>query len=83
MRQEEFVKQLLSEFESVEEDDQLGLLANRLGAADISNTSQLTDVTTNSFISQHQIAVVTFYQKCKFMQLLESCSFAFCRVCPV
>ena len=43
----------------------MGLLANRLGAADITNTSQLTDTTIGSFISQHKTAIVTFYQKCE------------------
>lgn len=65
LRQDEFVRQLLSEFMIIEEDDQMGLLANRLGAADISSTPQLTDITTGSFISQHETAIVTFYQKCE------------------
>jgi len=65
LKQDEFVRQLLSEFTTIEEDDQMGLLANRLGAADINSTPQLTDTTTGSFISQHKTAIVTFYQKCK------------------
>jgi len=64
---QKFVRQLLSEFMTVEEDDQMGLLANRLGTADISSTPQLTDTTTGSFISQHETAIVTFYQKCELI----------------
>jgi len=48
----------------VEEDDPIGLLANRLGAADVSNSSQLTDATIDSFFNQHKTSIVTFYQKC-------------------
>jgi len=68
----------------VKEDDQIGLIANRLGVADISNISQLTDTTTGLFISRHKTAVVTFYQKCEPFNLIGSFYNFFCsRVCSV
>ena len=56
----------------VKEDDQMGLIANRLGAADIKNIPQLTDTTTGLFISQHKTTVVTFYQKYELFNLIGS-----------
>ena len=62
---EEFINSIINEFSSVAEDDEMGKLANKLGAANLTGMAQLTDISIGPFINEHHSAVVTFYQKCE------------------
>ena len=63
---EEFIKNIIKEFSVVTEDDEVGMLANKLGAADLSDIPQLTDKSVGSFLAEYKNAVVTFYQRCEY-----------------
>lgn len=60
---EEFINSIIKEFSAVTEDDEMGLLANKLGAADLKGISQLTDKSVGPFLDKYSNAIVTFYQR--------------------
>jgi len=66
-RKEEFINSIVSEFSAVAEDDEIGMLANRLGAADLTGIPKLTDNSIGPFLTEHKTAVVTFYQNCEYV----------------
>ena len=63
---EEFIKSIIKEFSAVTEDDEIGMLANKLGAADLSTIPQLTDKSVETFFAEYNNAIVTFYQRCEY-----------------
>lgn len=63
---EEFLKDIIAEFSTVSEDDEMGMLANKLGAADLKDVPKLTDNSIGPFITKHNTAIVTFYQNCEY-----------------
>lgn len=63
---EEFINSIINEFSAVTEDDDIGMLANKLGTADLTGVPQLTDNSIGSFITEDNFAIVTFYQKCEY-----------------
>ena len=63
---EEFINSIIKEFSVVTEDDDIGMLANKLGAADLTGIPQLRDNSIGPFIAEHGTAIVTFYQKCEY-----------------
>lgn len=64
-RNEEFINNIIKEFSAVTEDDDIGMLANKLGPADLTGIPQLTDKSVGPFLAEHNTAIVTFYQKCE------------------
>ena len=67
---EEFINNIVKEFSVVTEDDDIGMLANKLGAADLTGIPQLRDNTAGPYVAEHSTAVVTFYQKCECTEML-------------
>ena len=67
---EDFINNIIREFSVVTEDDDIGMLANKLGAANLTGIPQLKDSTVGPYITEHSTAVVTFYQKCECFYLI-------------